>query len=154
MFNTAIFDSKITASLNKTISTLTSTKFKKKEDKEFVDNLNSLVTKEQLELVYNIISGGYSSIQNFIDRKETVSVPGLGMFRYVEGKKIAEDTKNETLKAHGYDSFKDIISSNLKEDIKSEMRTVTHAKLNTEFKNKISSGNRNVVLPFTLSYLK
>lgn len=153
MFNTTVFDSKITSSLTKTINILTSSKFKNKKDIDFVQDLNSLATKEQLELVYNVIAGGYSSIQGFIDKKETVSVPGLGMFRYVEGKKISEDTKNEILTSHGYKAFNEILDQTLKQEISQEITTTSYNKVKDNLKSK-PSGRKNVVLPFTLSHLK
>lgn len=153
MFNTTVFDSKITSSLTKTISVLSSSKLKNKKDIDLVQDLNSLCTKDQLEFVYNVIAGGYSSIQTFIDRKETVSVPGLGMFRYVEGKKISEDVKKETLSSYGYTAFNEILDQTLKQEISQEINNTTYDKVRTSLKNK-PSGRKNVVLPFTLAHLR
>ena len=153
MFNTTVFDSNITSSLLKTINTLSSFKFKNKKDIDFIQELTSLETKEQLEFVYNVVAGSYSSIQSFIDKKETVSVPGLGMFHYVEGKKISEDVKNNTLASHGYKAFTEILDQTLKQEIVQEITTDTYNKIKTNLKNK-PSGRKNVVLPFTLAHLK
>lgn len=107
----------ITANVDRAINIFIEKRFTLKPDIEYQNKFKALPKLMQRDIMYSILrTQGESILESFNNRKD-VTLPSIGTFTYSENSKRKAILRDKLSNDAGYESFRDIQDTEIKQDI-------------------------------------